>query len=241
MSDITTIAATDLVSSSRTTINNNFSYLQNHFKSATAPASPVAGQMWLEDDNPSATVWTLWIYDGAGWIEIGRVDSTNNVWQLGTGNKLTTALNANSAKIESLATGTASTDAVNKAQVDAMIHTNTIPLGTQSATFDRFLAIGRGTMTILDCKLLVGTTIASSGTDYWTFQIRNVTAAVNLLSTAATTNGTAATADTAFSITPNQNATLTNGDVLQLQVTKTLSPTAIDAEGCIVLTYKVAV
>ena len=241
MSDITTVLTTHLGSDLRTIINNNDGALQNHFKGPTAPASPVAGQMWLEDDNPSATVWTLWIYDGAGWIEIGRVDSTNNVWQLGTGNKLTAALNANSAKIESLATGTASTDAVNKAQVDAMIHTNTIPLGAQSATFDRFLAIGRGAMTILDCKLLVGTTIASSGTDYWTFQIRNVTAAVNLLSTAATTNGTAATADTAFSITPNQNATLTNGDVLQLQVTKTLSPTAIDAEGCIVLTYKVAV
>lgn len=240
MSDITTIAATDLVSASRTTINDNFSYLKNNFKGATAPASPIAGQMWLEDDNPSATVWTLWIYDGAGWIEIGRVDTVNNVWQLGTANKLTAALNANSAKIESLATGTASTDAVNKAQVDAMVHTLVVPVGAQTASFDRFLAIGRGTMTVLDCKFLSGTTIASSGTDYWTFQIRNVTAAVNLLSTAATTNGTAATADTAFSITPNQNATLTNGDVLQMQVTET-GTASMDAEACFVLTYKVAV
>lgn len=240
MSDITTVLTTHLGSDLRTIINNNDGALQNHFKGATAPASPVAGQMWLEDDNPSASVWTLWIYDGATWIEIGRVDTTNNVWQLGTANKLTAALNANSAKIESLATGTASTDAVNKAQVDAMIHTITIPVGAQTASFDRFLAIGRGTMTILDCKFLSGTTIASSGTDYWTFQIRNVTAAVNLLSTAATTNGTAATADTAFSITPNQNATLTNGDVLQMQVTET-GTASMDAEACFVLTYKVAV
>jgi hypothetical protein len=183
----------------------------------------------------------LRVFDGTDWIAFAIFDTTNNEVQLPSGATLSAALDANSFQIDNLASGTASGDAVNKGQVDAMIHTIVIPVGAQTGSFDRFLAIGRGTMTILDCKFLSGTTIPSSGTDYWTFQIRNVTAAVNLLSTAATTNGTAATADTAFSITPNQNATLTNGDVLQMQVTETGTATNFDSEACFILTYKVAV
>jgi hypothetical protein len=36
--------------------------------------------MWVDDDTPSATVWTLKQYDGADWLEIGRLDVTNNIF-----------------------------------------------------------------------------------------------------------------------------------------------------------------
>ena len=110
MATITTIASSDTLSASRSTINTNFSTLQNTFKGSTAPTSPVAGQFWIEDDNPSSTVWTLWVYDGTDWIEMGRIDSTNNRMQIASGAYATGAINMNSSKINALASGTATTD-----------------------------------------------------------------------------------------------------------------------------------
>lgn len=239
MSDITTIASTDLVSSSRAVINANIQYLQEHFKSATAPASPRAGQFWLEDDNPSATVWTLWVYDGTSWIEVLRIDTTNNVTQTPSGLKVTGAIDANSFQIDNLANGTASGDAVNKGQVDARIMTIPVYLGSQSASFDRFVIFAHSTMTIVNAYITAGTTISADGANYWTFQLRNVTAAVNLFATAPSTAGTAITADTLRTLAPNQNLSPTNGDVIQLQVTKTGTPTALDAEAVLWVTFKV--
>lgn len=49
-------------------------------KGASAPSSPQAGWLWLEDDSPSSTVWTLRIYDGTDWISLGTVDTTTNLF-----------------------------------------------------------------------------------------------------------------------------------------------------------------
>lgn len=59
-------------------MDTNIDEVRQHHKGAAAPPDLAAGIMWLEDDNPSATVWTLRIYDGADWVEMLRVDSTNN-------------------------------------------------------------------------------------------------------------------------------------------------------------------
>ena len=48
--------------------------------SATAPGSPTTGMLWLDNDTPSATIWTLKQYDGADWIELGRLDTINNIF-----------------------------------------------------------------------------------------------------------------------------------------------------------------
>ncbi len=50
----------------------------NQSKGPTAPANPQAGMLWLEDDTPSSTRWTLQQYDGTDWIKIGEIDSTLN-------------------------------------------------------------------------------------------------------------------------------------------------------------------
>lgn len=244
----TVIASSDLVSTLDATIDNNCACFRTTFKGPSAPSSPtpVAGQLWIDDDTPSATVWTLKVYDGTDWIALALIDSTNNVINLPAATVFAGAvtlgadMSAASYKITSLANGTASGDAVNKGQVDARVISNTVPIGSQSASFDRFVVIGRGTMTIVSAYILVGTTVAADAGNYWSFQIRNVTAANNLLAAAKTTAATAITADTVFDLAPDQNLTVANGDVLQLQVTKTSSPTALDAECALILTYKVS-
>ena len=47
---------------------------------ASAPSSPSVGQFWLDTDTPSATLNTLYVYDGTDWIRIGLLDKTNNQW-----------------------------------------------------------------------------------------------------------------------------------------------------------------
>lgn len=64
----------------RTDIEDALQALASNSKGATAPATPYAGQMWVEDDNPSSTVWTLKIYGGSGWAPIGTWNTSTNVF-----------------------------------------------------------------------------------------------------------------------------------------------------------------
>jgi hypothetical protein len=64
----------------RADLNNALAALGSAMKGPNAPPAPVAGMMWVDDDTPSATVWTLKQYDGADWLEIGRLDVTNNIF-----------------------------------------------------------------------------------------------------------------------------------------------------------------
>lgn len=85
MSQASTILANVARSVFRTNLNSALAAMASLQKGGTAPTAPnglAAGWLWLEDDNPSSTVWTLRIYDGADWITIGTVDSTNNLFNL---------------------------------------------------------------------------------------------------------------------------------------------------------------
>ena len=62
----------------RVDLNNALAALGSSMKGPSAPPAPVAGMMWVDDDTPSATVWTLKQYDGADWIDLGTLDVTNN-------------------------------------------------------------------------------------------------------------------------------------------------------------------
>ncbi len=64
----------------RADINAALAALGSSMKGSDPPSSPLAGMLWLEEDNPSATQWTLKIYDGADWIAIGVVNATSNVF-----------------------------------------------------------------------------------------------------------------------------------------------------------------
>lgn len=64
----------------RTDLNNALAALGSAMKGPNAPPAPLAGMIWVDDDTPSATVWTVKQYDGADWIELGRLDITNNAY-----------------------------------------------------------------------------------------------------------------------------------------------------------------
>ncbi len=61
-------------------LNLNLQALASTSKGNAAPTTPYAGQLWLDDNTPSATVWTLSCYDGADWIKLGEVNITANTF-----------------------------------------------------------------------------------------------------------------------------------------------------------------
>ncbi|MCA3415342.1 MAG: hypothetical protein INF84_12155 [Roseomonas sp.] len=69
----------------RADANNALAALGSNMKGPNAPPVPFAGMFWWDDDTPSASIWTLRGYDGADWIEIGRLDVLNNVFSVAEG------------------------------------------------------------------------------------------------------------------------------------------------------------
>jgi hypothetical protein len=74
------IIANDSGAAVRADINNALAALGSTQKGPTPPPAPIAGMLWIEDDSPTTTIWTLRIYDGSDWIVIGTIDSTNNTF-----------------------------------------------------------------------------------------------------------------------------------------------------------------
>jgi hypothetical protein len=64
----------------RADANNALAALGSSMKGPNAPPAPSAGMIWVDDDTPSATIWTVKQYDGADWIELGRLDITANIY-----------------------------------------------------------------------------------------------------------------------------------------------------------------
>lgn len=62
----------------RADINSALAALGSNMKGTGAPSAPLAGMQWVEDDNPSTSVWTWKVYDGTDWIALGQIDATNN-------------------------------------------------------------------------------------------------------------------------------------------------------------------
>lgn len=62
----------------RADINAALQALGTTMKGPAPPPAPQAGMLWLEDDNPSSSVWTLRIFDGVDWITLGTVDTSGN-------------------------------------------------------------------------------------------------------------------------------------------------------------------
>lgn len=240
MADITTLLSTGTLSADRATLNANFAALQNLFASGTAPASPVAFQLWLDT---STTPDSLKMRNAANsaWVTIlADVTTAGGGLLPTTGGTMTGALSfGGTQKVTNLAAATSAGDAVSKTQIDSAIQVATVPIGTLSASDNKYLFIaGTGVHVISDVVIVSELGVASSGTDYWTFVVQNLTAAVALKAVAKTTNGSALTANAAYAFGLDQNLTLASGDVLQLQATKTGSPNAL-TECLAVVRYKV--
>lgn len=229
MTDIATLAAGGVIATDRTTLNTNFAALQRNCISATAPASPLSGQFWI--DSSTATE-ILKIYDGAAWRTLAP-----DVFLAGTGGGLLPTaggtLTGNlsfggTAKCTSLAVGSASGDSITYGQVQAIVQSFAVPLGDISATNNKYIFVGGpGTTVINDVGIVSELGVASNATDYWTFQVRNVTAALDLRSAVKSTDGAAITADTYYALGLGQNLTPAASAVLRLQMVKAGSPNTL--------------
>lgn len=71
-----------IANASRTAVRNDLQdalqALGTCMKGSSAPATPYAGLLWLDDDTPSSTVWTLKRYDGTDWITVSYIDTVAN-------------------------------------------------------------------------------------------------------------------------------------------------------------------
>lgn len=240
MADISSLSNSILVSAIPAAVNANVSALQNLFASSVAPASPVAYQLWWDTTTAASPILKVRNSANSAWITvIPNGGATAGGFLALTGGTMSAAIAMGSSKITGLANGTASGDAVNKGQVDARVRTLVIPVGTLSVSDNKYVALGMPACTVVDAFLVSELGVASSGTDIWTFQVRNLTAAVNLRSSAKSTNGSAITADTQYALGLDQNLTIAAGDVLQFQATKAASPNNLQ-ELAIALKYTLA-
>lgn len=49
-------------------------------KGPIEPPALYDGMFWLQDNNPSASIWTLWIREPGGWIKMGTIDTVANAF-----------------------------------------------------------------------------------------------------------------------------------------------------------------
>lgn len=194
---------------------------------ATAPTNPPTYLLWL--DTSGSPVLALKINTGTPSVPVWVTLLANVAVTAGgllalSGGTMTGALNMGSQKITSLASGTASGDAVNRGQLDTVPQCFSLHLGTISAADEKMLLIVPANTTILGVSIANENGVASDAGNYWTFQVRNLTAAVDLRSSAKSTNGAAITADTPYDLGLNQNLTPATAAVLELQMAKAGSP-----------------
>lgn len=240
---LTTGVGGDSVASSVAKMNSNWAAAWSLQSGATAPTNPPTYLLWL--DTSGSPVLALKINTGTPGAPVWVTLMANVAVAAGgllplSGGTMTGPIAMGSQKITSLASGTASGDAVNKGQVDTAPRCFPLHLGTISATDEKFILIVPANTTIIGASIVSELGVASSGVNYWTFQIRNLTAGVNLAATAKTTNGAAITADAAYALTTDQNLSPATNDVLELQMTKTGAPNNLQ-EMLLVLNYRIAI
>ncbi|MCA0247695.1 MAG: phage tail protein [Proteobacteria bacterium] len=57
-------------------------------KGPGAPPALYDGMFWLQDNLPSASVWTLWVRKPGGWIKVGTIDTVNDLFLAANANAI---------------------------------------------------------------------------------------------------------------------------------------------------------
>lgn len=77
---------------SRTSLRGNLQAADRALASLNkGPGEPPAlydGMFWLQDNFPSASIWTLWTRKPGGWIKIGTIDTVNNLFLAANANAI---------------------------------------------------------------------------------------------------------------------------------------------------------
>jgi hypothetical protein len=118
----------------------------------------------------------------------------------------------------------------NQDQNNDFTNISTIAIAGIAASGNKFVFIAPNRCVIKSAKIVSDVATSGSGaTAKYDFQVANLTQTLNLLSAAKSTNGAEIAADAAYNLGVNQNLTLAENDVLELQVTKTGSPTDLSS------------
>lgn len=128
---------------------------------------------------------------------------------------------------------------ITTARVDARVLVSCAFVSAINATanFDIFVTPPVNNVDIAAIQIVSTAGVAADGSHKFTFQVRNITDGNNLYAAAKDTSAAAITADAAYDLagTLQNYSNLAAGKVLQLQVAKTGSPTAL--AGCSVLVF----
>ena len=204
---------------------------------ASEPTNKTNGMLWLDTTNKQLKIWDS---GNAAWrVIVDDYEVANGGVAMLSGATFTAATAGVAA--------TGDTHFPVSSQVNALVQSMTMEITFANSSHNRFLwaipASARygvtGVYVISDTA-----TTSSDGTNNWTFQVQNLTAANSLCSTAKTTNGAEIAGDTRYSLGVDQNnakADLDGGDVLELQITKNGTPTDLSsARVTIQIDYTVA-
>jgi len=117
----------------RTKLNSIFSAIRSTNIGSSAP-DLVAGQFWIDNTTPSATVWTMYFYDGTDSIQFATIDTTNNTINFIDStfdliNDTTPELGGNLSLNSNNITGTGNIDITGTATVTGLTTTGDINLG----------------------------------------------------------------------------------------------------------------
>ncbi len=116
------------------------------------------------------------------------------------------------------------TDPVAEIAERALKKTSVVYSPGWDGTIQRYVFVAPYDCNIDQVQIVSDTAVAASDTNYYAFQIQNLTQAGALLASAKTTQatgGTAITADAAYTLDPDQNTVIDDGDVIELQITET--------------------
>ena len=133
------------------------------------------------------------------------------------------------------------TDPVAEIAERALKKTNITLIDGWDSSDQRYLFVAPYDCMIDQVSLLSDTAVQAHDDNYYAFQVRNMTQSEALISVPVRTRSSDAGAikgDTVFDLSPDQNRVISDGDVLELQVTKVGAPADLmDAEIIAVVEY----
>lgn len=133
------------------------------------------------------------------------------------------------------------TDPVAEIAERALKKTSILPLDGWDNSDQLYLFVAPYDCRIDQVSLLSNTAVQTSDTNYYAFQVRNLTQSEALLATPVrtrTSDAGAIKSDEVFDLSPDQNQVINDGDVLELQVIITGSPADLsEAEIIAVVEY----